>query len=73
MKRFLAPALILGVCSTFGLIGCAEETKVKEQTEVTTPGGSVTKTNETTIEKTGDAKTGEVPPATPPVETSPPK
>ncbi|MEA2631571.1 MAG: hypothetical protein QOE66_1790, partial [Chloroflexota bacterium] len=46
MKRFLTTALILGSFSTFGLVGCGEETKVKETEQVSTPGGSTTTTTE---------------------------
>jgi pyrroline-5-carboxylate reductase len=49
MKRVLAMALILGVAS-FGLSGCGEETKVKE--EVSTPGGTTTTTE--SVKSTGD-------------------
>jgi len=54
MKRFLATTLMLGACSTFGFMGCADESKVKESQEVSTPGGTVEKTTETTIKQTGD-------------------
>jgi hypothetical protein len=67
MKRSLTTALILGVFSTFGLIGCGEESKVKETQEVTTPAGTETKTTENKVETTGN------PPVTPPGETTPPK
>jgi hypothetical protein len=67
MKSFLSTALILGVFSTFGLVGCGEESKVKDETTVSGPEGSTTTTTETSVEKTG-----ENPPAattTPPAET----
>jgi hypothetical protein len=68
MKRFLTTALILGSFSTFGLVGCGEETKVKETEQVSTPGGTTTATTETKIEQKGDnpppSTTGET--ATPP-------
>ena len=53
MKRLLTPALILGVCSTFGLVGCGEESKVKEETTVSTPTGTETTTKETKVEQSG--------------------
>jgi len=54
MKRALAFALILGASSCFGLVGCGEESKVKEQETVSTPGGSTTTTKETKVESKGD-------------------
>lgn len=35
-------------------LGCAEETEVKRQTTVETPGGSTTTTESTKVEKTGE-------------------
>ncbi len=52
MKRTLASALILGVCS-LGLVGCGEESKVKEKETVTTPEGSTTTTTEKKVESSG--------------------
>jgi len=66
MKRFLATTLILGVCSSFGLLGCADESKVKETHEVSTPNGTVKETVEKKVETTGDAS-----PATTPTEPAP--
>jgi hypothetical protein len=69
MKRFLTTALILSSFSTFGLVGCGEESKVKETEQVSTPGGETTKSTETKTETKG-----ENPPATPGGETAtPPK
>lgn len=66
MKRFLALSLILGVTS-FGLVGCGEETtKVEDTATVETPGGESTTT--TTTETT---KSGENAPAPPPVDAPP--
>jgi len=50
MKRFLASALVIGAVSGFGLVGCGEETKVKET--VSTPTG--TTTTEKKVNSTGD-------------------
>jgi hypothetical protein len=68
MKRFLTTALILGSFSTFGLVGCGEESKVKEEKEVTTPGGTTTPTTETKIESKG-----ETPPPSTTETATPPK
>jgi len=54
MKRFLSIALILGSFSTFGLVGCGEESKVKTTEEIKTPGGTTTETTEKKIESKGD-------------------
>jgi len=70
MKRLLTTALILGSFSTLGLVGCGDETKVKQKEEISTPGGSTTTTTETKIDSKGDnpppSSTGET-------ATSPPK
>jgi len=54
MKRLLSLALILGSVSTFGLVGCGEESKVKQSETVSTPDGSTTTTTEKKVESTGD-------------------
>ena len=54
MRRMLASALVLGIFSTVGLIGCGEEASIEKQTEVTTPGGTTTTTQSTEVEKSGD-------------------
>jgi hypothetical protein len=54
MKRFLSTALILGVCSPFGLLGCAEESKTTKEVEVSSPGGTSTTTQESKVEKQGE-------------------
>jgi hypothetical protein len=54
MKRVLASALILSAVSGFGLVGCGEENRVKEQETVSTPGGSTTTTTETKVKSIGD-------------------
>jgi len=53
MKRALASALFLGVCSIFGLAGCGEENKNQESSTVSTPGGETTTTKETKVETEG--------------------
>ena len=52
MKRFIASAVIFGVCS-IGLVGCAEKESAKKETTVTTPGGTTTIKTETDVKKTG--------------------
>jgi len=53
MRRFLATALILGAASGFGLVGCGEETKVKETEKVTSPTGTTTTSTEHKVESSG--------------------
>jgi hypothetical protein len=65
MKRFLTAALVLGVFSTFGLVGCGEQSKVEEKQTVSTPGGETTTTKTEKVETSGSnppATTGETPP-----------
>lgn len=52
MKRVSA-LLIAGVFA-IGLVGCSEKASVTKKTEVTTPGGTATTTQETKVETTGD-------------------
>jgi len=54
MKRLLSIALILGSVSTFGLVGCGDEAKVKETETVTTPGGTTETTTEKKVESSGE-------------------
>jgi len=65
MKRFLALSMILGVTS-FGLVGCGEESKVTETTTATTPDGETKVTEETKVETSG-----ENPPAAVPADGAP--
>jgi hypothetical protein len=52
MKRlFGVLALSMLACVAFG---CAEETEVKKETTVETPGGTTTTTESTKVEKTGE-------------------
>ena len=53
MRRMLASALVLGIFSTVGLIGCGEEAAVTKETTVSTPGGTTTTTTEKKVETTG--------------------
>ncbi len=50
MRRILTSALVLGLFSTVGLIGCGEESSVK--TTVDGPNGSLTKETKVTTEGT---------------------
>ena len=53
MINTLMAGLILGGLSV-GMSGCSEETGVKEQTKITTPGGTTTQTDQTNVKKSGD-------------------
>jgi len=54
MSKFATIALSAACCfSLTGLAGCSEESKVKEQTSVSTPGGTSTTTKEVKVETTG--------------------
>ena len=53
MKRLIAPALVLGLFCGFGLVGCSDETKVKESETVSTPGGTTTTTTEKKVDSSG--------------------
>lgn len=55
MKRIMAAYLLAGLVS-FGLVGCTETKKstAKQETKITTPGGTTTITTEKEIKKTGD-------------------
>jgi len=55
MKRFLAPALLLGAVSGFGLVGCGEESKVEHKETVSTPFCTDTRTVTEKVKTTGDA------------------
>jgi hypothetical protein len=54
MKRFLTAALIAGVFSTTGLVGCSEKAETTEKEKVVTPGGTTETTKDVTIKQTGD-------------------
>jgi hypothetical protein len=54
MKRFLTAALVAGVFSTFGLVGCGEKAEVQTQEKVSAPGGTTTTTETKEIKSTGE-------------------
>jgi len=54
MSKFAKIALSATCFSLTGLAGCSDESKVKEQTTVSTPGGSATVTKETKVETSGN-------------------
>jgi hypothetical protein len=54
MKRFLMAALIAGVCSTTGLVGCAEQAETSRTEKEVTPGGTTETTTKETIKQTGE-------------------
>ena len=53
MKRIISSVLILGLFS-LGMIGCAEKSSTKTETEITTPGGKTTITTEKDVKQTGE-------------------
>jgi hypothetical protein len=55
MKRFLTAALIAGLFSTTGLVGCEEKSEVKQSETVTSPGGTTETTKTETIKSTGES------------------
>jgi hypothetical protein len=64
----LSLALIMGV----GFVGCDQKAGKKVETTVTTPEGETKKTEEVTVEKSGDHKTeGELKTGTPADPTAP--
>jgi hypothetical protein len=69
MKRFLTAALVAGVFSAFGLVGCGEKSEVKQTETVSTPGGSTT--TETTKEIKSEGQNP--PPNTAGEKVEPPK
>ena len=60
MYRIAVCLLCLGGM-TFGIVGCAEKTKVEKTTKVQTPGGTDTKTITIEEKKTGDQKENAAP------------
>jgi len=63
MKRFVTSALVLSSFSVFALVGCEDTSTSKTKTEVSTPEGSKTIENKTTVKESGNP---------PPVETTKP-
>jgi hypothetical protein len=55
MKCTIAATLMITLVS-LGLVGCGGETKstIKQETKITTPGGTTTITTERDVQKTGD-------------------
>jgi ABC-type glycerol-3-phosphate transport system substrate-binding protein len=55
MKRMIAATLMITLVS-LGLLGCGGETKstIKQETKITTPGGTTTITTERDVKKSGD-------------------
>jgi hypothetical protein len=67
MRKSLAFALAAGMLGLAGISGCGEESGVREETQVTAPGGDTTTiTKETTVETEGNN-----PPLTTPDTTTP--
>jgi hypothetical protein len=60
MKRIICAVLLLGLAS-LGMLGCAEKSSTKTETQITTPGGKTTITTEKEIKQSGENP----PPATP--------
>jgi hypothetical protein len=48
----MAGAMLLGLSG--GMVGCSDESGTKEETKVTTPGGTTKVTNEVKVQKSGD-------------------
>jgi hypothetical protein len=53
MKRMICAALMLSLVS-LTMIGCAEKTSTKTETEIKTPGGTTTITTEKDVKQTGN-------------------
>jgi len=58
MSKFAKIALSACCFGLAGLAGCSEESGVKEQTQVTGPGGTTTVTKETKVETSGNNAPG---------------
>jgi hypothetical protein len=52
MKQIVLICLLFG--SAWAVVGCEKKSEVKNSTTVTTPEGSTTKTNTTTVETSGE-------------------
>jgi hypothetical protein len=48
----LAGVMLLGLSG--GMVGCSDESGTKEETKVTTPGGTTKVTNELKVQKSGE-------------------
>ena len=53
MKRCITSILTLSILS-LGLVGCAEKTTTKTETQTSSPGGKTTVTAEKEVKKTGE-------------------
>jgi hypothetical protein len=51
MKRLITATAII---VSLGLIGCSKTASTKQETKITTPGGTTTVTTEREVKKTGD-------------------
>lgn len=61
MNRLLVTALIICLVP-IGFVGCSEKTSsVKQETKISTPGGTTTITTERQVEKTGDDSATDAP------------
>jgi len=54
MKRFFTAALIAGLFSTTGLVGCGEKAEVTQKETVSGPGGTTETTTSQTVKSTGE-------------------
>jgi hypothetical protein len=56
MKQMITATLVVTLVS-IGLLGCGEQTKstIKQETKISTPGGTTTITTERDVKKTGDS------------------
>ena len=62
MKRVIAAALMISMVSIV-IVGCTDATKssTKQETKITTPGGTTTITTEQDVKKTGEHPPGTTP------------
>jgi hypothetical protein len=54
MKRFFTAALVAGLFSATGLVGCAEKAEVTQKETVTSPTGTTETTKTETIKSNGE-------------------
>jgi hypothetical protein len=54
MKRTLVAALVLGLTTSLGVVGCGEKSEVQQTEKVSTPGGTTEVTKSTEVKSTGD-------------------
>jgi hypothetical protein len=64
LATMLAGAMLAGL--SIGMVGCTEESGVKEQTTIKGPSGTTTETKDITVKKSGDN-----PPAAPSEKAAP--